>query len=159
MKTKTIELSFETAKIFLNSGNEQLKQIAEEAFPELIEKPKRWEDLRKISGYYNDEDSNTEKINENPAKDFSRNIFKTKEQAEAVNYMAMLSQLMYVYNDGWEPDWSDGSNKHIIYLYGKVLELGITCYTNFFFSFKDKETAELFLKNFADYIEKARPLL
>lgn len=76
-----------------------------------------------------------------------KDVFATKEQAEASVALAQLSQLREVYRNGWVPDWNDQEQiKH--------------CFeSSLFICFQDGETYDLFYNNFKDLIEKAKPLM
>ena len=120
--------------------------------------PNSWKELEVIDGYWVSAFSMVRSyINE--ASLTSKNTFKTKEQAEASIALAQLSQLRDVYRQGWEPDWNDCRTKFSIEFYEN--KLGITPYygSNVFLSFQDEETTVLFLENFRDLIEKAKPLM
>lgn len=153
---REIKISLETATRWYNGTDAELKELAIQTYPELVKKelPKSYYELGKIKGYFayaNCEIYDTVSI----VDDESRNIFATREQAEASIAMAQLSQLMAVYNDGWVADY-DNMNYCILNLNGfKVYQL----YSSSFLTFKDKETAELFLHNFKDLILTAKTLL
>jgi hypothetical protein len=157
------KLSKEAAELLLTiSNNEELQAFAKELYPELSKKqlPKSWEDLGKIKGCYVDRYSCVKHTgsdcftNEN-----NKNVFATKEQAEASIAMAQLSQLMKVYNDGWEADWSNYEYKYCIGFTRENLEIDKWLDFRHFLAFKDEETAELFLENLRQLIEQAKPLL
>ena len=129
------------------------------------ELPKSWKELEVISGYYVDENSKISSANVYlPSTniyvlDSHRNIFATEEQAEAAIAIAQLSQLKKVYNGDWEADFTENEPKYVIDFYEG--EIRKNCYSNVnrFLSFKDEETRDLFLDNFKDLIEKAKPLM
>ena len=156
------KLSKEAAELLLTiSNNEELQAFAKELYPELGKKelPKRWEELPEIEGWYFDNHSNIDNVIRLAATKTNKNVFATKEQAEAAIAMAQLSQLMKVYNDGWEADWSDNKVKYGIF-YDKGIAYvykgnSVSC----FLSFKDEEIAEIFFQNFKELIEQAKPLL
>jgi hypothetical protein len=156
------KLSKEASELLLTiSNNEELQNFAKELYPELNKKqlPKSWEDLEKINGNYVDAKCNNVRFFDGNTHDYNRNVFATKEQAEASIAMAQLSQLMKVYNDGWEADWSDNKVKYGIF-YDKGIAYvykgnSVSC----FLSFKDEEIAEIFFQNFKELIEQAKPLL
>jgi hypothetical protein len=131
-------------------------------FKEVSELPSSWEDIIYINGYYSNSFSlinEKQGIEKRTGKEH-KNVFKTEEQAEASIALAQLSQLRDVYRQGWEPDWSDSDiAKFCIEFYEN--ESGITPYysDNVFLSFQDRKTAELFVENFIDLIEKAKPLM
>lgn len=113
MESKTVSLTLEDAKKLYFSNNEHFKTIALGAFTkEELEKkelPTSCEDLKEIDGYYIANDS---AILQDFSKDFdppnyNKNIFATEKQARSALAYAQLTQLMKVYNEDWEPDWSD----------------------------------------------------
>jgi hypothetical protein len=151
-----------TLKIEIPQGYEIDKEkstfeniVFKEAKKEL---PKSWEELDIVKGYntttYGDINSTTININYN-----IKNIFATKEQAEASIAMAQLSQLIKVYNDGWVPDWNDDEFKYCIYFIGNNIGKENLRNSRTFLSFKDEEIRNLFLENFKELIEQAKPLI
>ena len=162
METRNVKISLETAKRWYNGTDNELKELAVQTYPEVAKKelPKSWEDLETIKGYFVERWSKVEDVESTFCKETEKNIFATKEQAEASIAMAQLSQLMKVYNDGWEPDWENSSySKFGIYYNENILKTCSLVNTQCFLSFKDEETAKLFLENFRELIEQAKPLL
>jgi hypothetical protein len=157
------KLSKEAAELLLNiSNNEELQSFAKELYPELGKKqlPKSWEELSTIDGWYFDSHCNIDNVISLSATRTNKSVFATEEQAEAAIAMAQLSQLMKVYNDGWEADWSDYSQlKYCIGFERENLEIDNWIDYRHFLAFKDEETAELFLENFTELIKQAKPLL
>ncbi len=161
METRKLKISKETANRWYNGNDTELKQLALQTFPELAEKelPKSFSEIKNKKGWYVDmHEYIIESENLKDEKGF-RHIFATKEQAEASIAIAQLSQLMKVYNDGWEADWANDEDKFCIEFcidgINKVTNIG----TNKFLSFKDEKTRDLFLENFRDLILTAKPLL
>lgn len=154
MKTFKIEIpnGFEIDKE--NSTFEQIvfKEIKKEL-------PKTWEELKVVTGYYIDEDSEIFMINSITTRNHQKNVFATEEQAKASIALAQLSQLREVYRNGWVPDWNDYADKYIISF--KENQIYTTIYESHheFLSFQDEETRDLFLENFKDLIEQAKPLM
>ena len=152
-------------KITLENGEEV--QMSVESYNELSKavraksRPKSWEELNKVSGYYANTFSIITEYDQsswNPKRD-DKNIFATKEQAEASIAMAQLSQLMAVYNDGWVPDWDDSYRKScIVFSKGKFSKLYI-CNMKSFLTFKTDDIRNEFFNNFQDLMKKAKPLL
>ena len=120
--------------------------------------PKSWKELEIVNGFYTNSNSNVCAADCSTI-DSSRNIWPTKEYAEASIALAQLLQLTRVYNAGWEPDWTDGSCKNCIYISADKIQLDIWKTTNFILAFKTGELAQQFLTNFKDLIEIAKPLL
>jgi hypothetical protein len=158
------KISKEAAELLLTiSNNEELQAFAKELYPELGKKklPKSWEDLEKIKGCYVDRYSYVKHTDSDCfTNENNKKVFATKEQAEASIAMAKLSQLMKVYNDGWEADWSNYNQlKYCIGFTRENLEIDNWIDYRQFLAFKDNQTAELFLQNFTELIEQAKPLL
>ena len=124
------------------------------------ELPKSWEELT-IKGYYVSSASSISPLNE-PKRNYSGrlNTFATKEQAEASLSLAQLSQLREVYRDGWKPDWSDDNErKFTIEILNNKIYNDWTKNYGCFLSFQSAEVRDLFLENFRDLIEQAKPLM
>ena len=159
---REIKISIETAQRWANGTDEELKGLALQTYPELAKKelPKSWEEIDEINGFYvtNNLDICEVKNFHTSYKD-NKNIFATKEQAEASIALAQLSQLIAVYRNGWVPDWSDNSLKYCIDFYENKIRTNDYSKVNSFISFQDAETRDLFLENFRELIEKAKPLM
>ena len=157
---REIKISQETASRWYNGTDSELKALALQTYPELAVKelPKKWEELKRVEGYFVYGDSDVEYAKESVCK-INRNIFATKEQAEASIAMAQLSQLMAVYNDSWVADWTDEKCKFVIYFQKNKFVVSNSIGVYRFMNFKNEETAELFLENFKDLIQTAKPLL
>lgn len=119
--------------------------------------PKSWEELKEVSGWWM---SSSSQIIEGiyPADRCNRNTFRTREQAEASIALAQLTQLIHVWREGWEPDWSKISPKWGVYV---CHELKVSDFINApkTISFETKEKAKKFLTTFEDLIKTAAPLL
>jgi hypothetical protein len=156
---KNLEVTPETAVRWYKGDNLELKNIALKLYPELENKglPKTWDEFVEFKGYFVDENSISRStyvfaIPEN------KNTFATKKQAESSIALAQLSQLREIYRNGWVPDWEDKNIKYCVdFSFNKITSTN-TMACNNFLSFQDAETRDLFLKNFIDLIEKARPL-
>ena len=157
------KLSKEAAELLLTiSNNEELQEFAKELYPELGKKqlPKSWNELQEIEGYYVGINCNTFGFFGGDTNKDNKKVFATKEQAEASIAMAQLSQLMKVYNDGWEADWNNYNQlKYCIGFTRENLEIDNWVDYRHFLAFKDEETTELFIENFTELIETAKPLL
>ena len=125
------------------------------------ELPKSWEELEFINGFYVSSLSSIYKAKENiPSIESSKNIFPTKEEAEACLALAQLCQLRDSYNDGWKPDWENGMEiKWCIELFKENIHEKTQIYFNKILAFKTKELRDKFLENFKGLIEIAKPLL
>jgi len=80
-----------------------------------LRKGTAWEDLGTVSGWYVASISQVKEVEGANAIGLHRNIYATKEQAEAFGIAApQLTQLVKDMRGGWEPDWYDGStNKYV----------------------------------------------
>lgn len=165
---RKIKISLETAQRWANGTDEELKGLALQTYPELDKKelPKSWEELErykkgKPSGFYayrNDTIVECISFNNTNCRSYPI-VFATKEQAEASIALAQLSQLREVYRNGWVPDWSDINQlKSCIYFENSKIIIRNRWELNCFLSFQDVEIRDLFLDNFEELIEKAKPL-
>lgn len=124
--------------------------------------PKTWEELGEIYGYYVDSNSCVDNlpIAPFPTRQRTRNTWPTLEEAEASIALAQLCQLRDRYNGGWRANWTD--TNHEKFCIG-VLSGGIAAFDWYrlqhVLCFKTEELRDEFMKNFADLIEKAKPLL
>jgi hypothetical protein len=162
METREIKITLSTAERWINGNDAELKELALTTFPEFGKKtlPKSWEEFERISGFFIDASSFICNVTDISVKEHNKNVFATREQAEASIALAQLSQLMKVYNDGWVADWNKyeqtkytltfDTNKIIKTEHGNISR---------FLNFKDAETRDLFLENFSDLILTAKPLL
>jgi hypothetical protein len=162
MEKRLVELDQATAERWLQGGNEELKDLALQTFPELEKKklPKSWEELEKINGWYSNTDSVIDEVKYGITSVYDKNVFATKAQAEASIALAQLSQLREVYRDGWKPDWGDENQaKFVIDFYDNKIAISLYIDTSVFLSFQSAEVRDEFLNNFRDLIEQAKPLM
>lgn len=142
----------------IDKENSTFEKIVFKEVKKIPKVPMTWEELDLICGYYVNDIGEVLLL---PFVDanYNKNVFKTKQQAQASIALAQLSQLREVYRDGWKPDWDTSGNNFVIQR--SINELGVECYTSYsyFLSFQTREIAELFLNNFRDLIEEASPLL
>ena len=121
--------------------------------------PMSWEDLVEIGGYFIDSDSNIHRNDRLSTHIDNKNIFPTKELAEASLALAQLLQLRDRWNDGWVPNWKDSSTKYTIIVDTGNIVSHINCNTSMVMNFKTPELRNLFLTTFKDLLEIAKPLL
>ena len=134
--------------------------------------PKTWEEFCKTHPIKDDEyflapgtDDGIQAIGTLP--DFPRNrevqykdILPNKETAEAFLALMQLIQLRNCYNGGWEPDWEDSEErKYVIVINENKIESSYLSTTSCPLAFRTEERRDLFIKNFRDLIEIAKPLL
>ena len=125
------------------------------------ELPTKWEDLVIVKGYYLDSNCFIRRYGDEPTNS-NKNIFPTKEEAEACLALSQLCQLRDAYNE--EPladwcDWRDGATKYSIEFYdNEITTFNYKC-TRKVLTFKTKKLIDKFVKNFRELIEIAKPLL
>ena len=125
------------------------------------ELPKSWEDLITVKGYCVTTFSKIEDCCEEcyTYKE-NKNIFPTREEAEACLALAQLCQLRDRYNDGWKPDWEDYEQfKWCIVFFKDNIRVAEYLFIKKMLAFKTEELRDKFLENFRDLIETAKPLL
>ena len=127
------------------------------------ELPKSLIELGEIIGYYTNGFGRTTKKTYSRIEqhNLSTKLFATKEQAEASLALAQLSQLLKVYRESEKViDWSnDSQGKYCIRFGLHGLERVHTFEYTYFLSFQSAEVRDLFLENFRDLIEQAKPLM
>lgn len=122
-------------------------------------KSPKWEDFGEIKGYFVSADSQIEKF-EGYSSVYEKNIFPSKEEADACLALSQLCQWRDKYNEGWKPKWLiNSTEKYCVYFSNN--ELSVTTYitTHTILSFKTREIRDKFLEDFKDLIEIAKPLL
>ena len=114
-----------------------------------------WDELIDVSGYFVDTGSNVYHTMYQ-----YKNVFATKEQAEACIALAMLSQLMKDVNGDWIPDWTNRiKGKYSIRFSAEELSLRSWSIEQCFLAFPTEEIRDMFLKNHKELIMKAKSLL
>jgi hypothetical protein len=125
----------------------------EELIPK-TELPKSWKELKELAGYYINTYSKIITEFYGIISNDNRNVFATEKQAKSALAMAQLSQLMKIYNDGWEPDWNDLSIKYTLSRVGNNIVNGVYAQYYNFLTFPNKEIRTEFLKNFEPLIKE-----
>lgn len=152
---KQIELSLEKARE-LYGKNPEMDELLLANFTkdELTKKklPKFFNELKNTDGYYITSQAKIERS----VYGLYLNSFPTEKQAKSALAMAQLSQLMAVYNDGWEPDFGSMNNRSnwCIVRYTDEIKWQNVGKTYNFLAFKSLELCELFLANFEPLIKE-----
>ena len=72
--------------------------------------PKSWKEFGEVEGWFVNNRCEIDYYDEGDStNDMDKNLFPTEEEAEACVALAQLCQLRDRYNDGWKPDWNDGT--------------------------------------------------
>jgi len=166
---RNVELTLKKAKEWYRKGGE-LKDVALQAFRESELRNNRshtWEEFCRTHNqpeegqyWYIDLDSKIDYTGDGFEMDENsdRNLYPTKEYAEAARALAQLLMLRQEWVGDWKPDW--GNAKYCIYRSFVDDNLGImNTNTPRVMSFPDEDTAEEFFEDFKDLLETAKPLL
>jgi hypothetical protein len=157
METRSVKISLETAQRWYNGTDKELKELALQTYPEVAKKelPKKWEELKKISGYYHPRPFvKIQRVYESENSLENHNVFATEKQAKSALAMAKLSQVMAVYNDGWVADWDNEDEcKFCIVFVSDSIVINFVYLTKHFLALKTEELAKEFLTNFKEDIE------
>ena len=127
-------------------------------FKKINELPKTWEDLKYISGAFISTFSNINTINSIKTDSSAKNIFPTKELAEAALALAQLLQLRDRYN-GDNEGFIFNKNNYCISVYNYNIDKSWNAQIHRVLAFRTKELGDEFYNNFKDLIEIAKPLL
>ena len=128
-------------------------------FKKINRLPKTWGDLKYISGAYIPvlSDVNTE-VYSVKTTPYTKNIFPTKELAEAAKALAQLLQLRDRYN-GDNKGFIFLENNYCITFTNNSIEKSVYFYSQRVLAFRTKELRNEFYDNFKELIEIAKPLL
>ena len=119
----------------------------------------KWKELGQIDGTWVTDSSNILSNTGMSVNILNRNVWPTKELAEASLALSQLAQLRDYVNGDWKSDWKFTDAKYVIeYFEGELLGT-MYCYTQHFLAFKGSETRDGFLEAYRDLIEIAKPLL
>ena len=143
MKNKILNVeitSEEQRNELVKTFQESIKQLQEMKFEKPL--PSSWEEY--LNNLRLSEADNEESITS----------YLSDCVSEKYSAMYKLEKLMHVYNDGWKPDWSQGTEKHIIACSENDLYKSWYSFKKHFLTFKTKETRDLFLKNFEPLIKQ-----
>ena len=120
--------------------------------------PKTWEELKNISGYSINSFSGITHFSLVNSANCTKNIFPTKELAEAVLALAQLLQLRDRYN-GDNEGFIFNKNNYCISVYNYNIDKSWNAQIQRVLAFRTKELGDEFYNNFKDLIEIAKPLL
>ena len=127
-------------------------------FKKINELPKTWEELKYISGAFISTFSDIKTINSVKTDSSAKNIFPTKELAEAILALAQLLQLRDRYN-GDNKGFIAGKGNYCITISNNGISKYFDIYIQQVLAFRTIELRDEFYNNFKDLIEIAKPLL
>ena len=141
-------------------NNHSYRKITPEYILSLeVNKKPKWEDFGEVVGYYIDDIGNI-RCYSGSSFITNRNIFPTKQDAEACIALSQLLQWRDKYNDGWEPDYTDyNESKFVITFFNEEIIVTGTNRYRYVLAFKSAEIRDKFVNDFEDLIEQAKPLL
>ena len=154
---RTVEITLERARELYKRGGEDVKMLLLDTFTEseLSDRVTRWEDLGYIQGFWVKHNSSISRSSTHSPTDGHKNLWATKEQAEACLAMSQLSQLMKRVNG----DWNYEGKNHGIYRVGDNIDNISFIVRSSFLAFPTSEIRDQFLEDHRELIEKAKPLL
>jgi len=160
---KQIKMSLDLAKQMLGK-DEAMDMLIKQNFsdeelgikPKL---PKKWEDIVHLNGYFVSSDSLIKPVNTGIIECHNKNSLPTIKLAEAMLALCQLLYLRNIYNDGWEPDWKDNSQKYVITVVRNEFARDYLIASQRILFFKKRKLRDEFLENFRDLLEIAKPLL
>ena len=121
-------------------------------------KPK-WEDFGKVEGWHVNQYCVLVAFKETSGN-INKNIWPTKEEAEACLALSQLCQWRDKYNEGWRPDWSNTrEHKWVIGFCDNRMITWSTIDSNSVLAFKTCAIKDKFREDFSELITIARPLL
>lgn len=82
-----------------------------------------------------------------------------EKTAKAFEALAKLIWLRDHYNEGWRPDWTDNSVKHLVSILRNRMYYDNSRNCSSIMSFKSKEIVDKFMKDQEELLEIAKPLL
>jgi hypothetical protein len=132
-------------------------------FRPVVKGKPRWYDFKGVKGWYVNNWSNITCYGSDTtgANDTNRNVWPTKEEAEACLALSQLCQWRDKYNEGWKPDYTNCeiNLKWTIQPYKNQVERFVTNNYPCILIFKTEEIRDKFLEDFAELIDIAKPLL
>ena len=130
-------------------------------FKEIEKKlPMSFEDLVQFNGYYiRQSDSDIGYISEAKANSCNSNVWKSEELAKASLALNQLIWLRDEWNEGWVADYTKAYDKYCIFFQTDNITIECFVHSKRILSFKDKNVAQKFAKQFESLINEAKPLL
>lgn len=156
---KTLTITLDKAREIYGKSKEMDELLLANFSKEDLEKsklPTKWEDLKEVNGYYLTDVGSIQKcVSPKIARSDFKHRFATEKQAKSALAMAQLSQLMAIYNDGWEADWNNtNETKYVIRANNNILFSDYYSTIVNFLAFKSAAVRNEFMKNFKSLIKE-----
>ena len=119
---------------------------------------RRWDDMNRVNGFIVSEGSTIESCFYRASLS-TKNLWPTKELAEAALALSELMQYRQRWIGDWEPDFRDSTIKYYIRYYADTIDLDSTKNMNTLLSFPYRKMRDDFFNTFKDLLETAKPLL
>ena len=147
----------------VRSKIDALIEAAKQPVEPVTKLPESWAQLEQVRGVYINSDAIIVETVPWPTSNKHRNIWPTRELAEAALAMSQLAQLRAKYwrqADNWEPDWKNVTqSKYAIYTVEGIIVVKKAWVNGQFLTFPTPEQRDHFLKHHRELIETAKPLL
>lgn len=121
--------------------------------------PTEWIDFTGLQGYYIDDTTEIKFWYSRGVSNGTINVWPTKDLAEAALALCQLLRYRDAWNQGWKPDFTDGTTKYSIISYLDKIDSWGAVNCSHVLTFQTKEISEQFRSTFADLLEIAKPLL
>lgn len=140
--------------------DEKNSTFSEIKFKPIKKEVKSWEDLNEIKGYLITNDSRIVTTSALFVREWNRNTWATKEEAEACLALSQLSQLKKHYNGDWSPDKIESHHTRycISTSYGGLVK-GDWVGGKAFLTFETEKIRDAFWENHKELLEQAKMFL
>lgn len=83
----------------------------------------------------------------------------SEKRAKQFVVLNKLLQIRDYYNQGWEPDWNDGTKKYVIWVARNEFYTDISTHVNALFAFRSEEVRDEFFQNFEEDLKTIEEFL
>lgn len=121
-----------------------------------------WSDFGPVDGWYINSQAEIKQVICGSSKEDTKNIYPTKELAEAALALSQLLQWrnkVWKEDNNWTPDWNEAYVKYVICVNKNVLKKDFFAASQNILTFRTSEIRNKFLKQHRSLIEKAKILL
>ena len=124
-----------------------------------VKLPTKWDELKRINGFFISSDNIYSYSGS--TIDSNKNLWPTKELAEAALALSQLMQLRQRWVGDWVPDWNKLESEYVKFCIVRSTTLFVDSYYKMcrILSFPTQKMADEFLSTFKDLLEVAKPLI